>query len=282
MRALALVAPLLLAASSLEAQGIREFSSTRQDHGESRLSTVVRYTGGTLTLRPAPSGILYSLRLTYDADRVQPLATFDAGVPRLTLGTEPLPASGGMRVTHRGTPPAATIELGTHADLDLGIELGAAEASLELGGIRISRLALETGASKSVVRFSESNPIRCSEADLKAGAAELMVLGLGYSRCGEIDFDGGVGKVTLDFSGTWSGPVHLEATMAMGELVLRVPKGVGIQLKLDKFLASFAPAGLTRSADGRVWTSEGFLQASQKLVVDLETAFGGVTLERIN
>src|SRR5262249_50541957 len=73
MRVLGFIAPALLAASSLEAQGIREFSSTRQDHGESRLATVVRYTGGTLTLRPAPSGILYSLRLTYDADRVQPL-----------------------------------------------------------------------------------------------------------------------------------------------------------------------------------------------------------------
>jgi len=264
------------------AQTLREYSSTRQDHGEARLAARVTYAGGTLDLARASSGILYSLRLTYDADRFTPVAQFDPDVPRLTLGTEALGRSGGVRVSHSGTPPAATIGLGTRADLDLDIELGAAEATLELGGIRVSHLKLQTGASKTVVRFSESNPIRCSAAEFSAGAAELAVTGLGYSRCGEITFSGGVGKVTLDFSGPWSGRMHLDAGMAMGELVLRLPKGAGIRLVLDKFLASFAPAGLVRSADGRTWSSAGFDGAPQQLAVDLETAFGGVTVEWID
>jgi len=277
-----LAGAILLGAARVQAQTLREYSSTRQDHGESRLAATIQYTGGTLEVVPAPAGILYALRLTYDADRVAPVARFDAAAPRLTLGTETLRQSGGVRVSHRGTPPAATIGLGTHADLDLDIELGAAEANLELGGIRISRLKLQTGASKTVVRFSDSNPIRCSEAELSAGAAELLVVGLGYSRCGEVDFTGGVGKVTLDFAGRWSGPIHLDANMAMGELVLRVPRQAGVKLELDKFLASFAPAGLVRSADGRTWMSSGFAGSSQQLVVEVETAFGGVTVEWID
>ena len=278
---LAVLVALASTSSAVRAQTLREYSSTRQDHGESRLAATIQYTGGTLELAPAPAGILYALRLTYDADRVAPVARFDAGTPRLTLGTEALRQSGGVRVSHRGTPPAATIGLGTHADLDLDIELGAAEANLELGGIRVSRLSLQTGASRTVVRFSEANPIRCSEAELSAGAAELLVAGLGYSRCGEVHFTGGVGKVTLDFGGRWSGPIHLDANMAMGELVLRVPRQAGVKLELDKFLASFAPAGLVRSADGRTWMSGGFAGASQQLVVEVETAFGGVTVEWI-
>ncbi|MBP2648333.1 MAG: hypothetical protein H6Q77_1957 [Gemmatimonadetes bacterium] len=281
-RALLFATLALAAAGAAQAQTLREYSSTRQDHGESRLATTVQYAGGTLSLVPAPSGILYALRLTYDADRFAPVARFDPAVPRLMLGTEALARSGGVRVSHRGTPPAATIALGTRADLDLDIELGAAEATLELGGIRISRLKLQTGASKTVLRFSEANPIRCTGAELSAGAAELMVTGLGYARCREVDFTGGVGRVTLDFSGRWAGPMRLEATMAMGELVLRLPKRAGIKLELDKFLASFAPAGLVRSADGRTWSSAGFADASQQLVVDLETAFGGVTVEWID
>ena len=269
-------------ADRLHAQTLREYSSTRQDHGESRLAATIQYAGGTLSLVPAPSGILYALRLTYDSDRFAPVARFDPAVPRLTLGTESLSRSGGVRVSHRGAPPAATIGLGTRADLDLDIELGAAEATLELGGIRISRLKLQTGASKTEVRFSESNPIRCSGAEFYAGAAELVVTGLGYSRCGEVDFNGGVGKVTLDFSGRWTGAMQLDAQMAVGELVLRLPKRAGIKLELDKFLASFAPAGLVRSADGRTWSSAGFETAAQQLVVEVETAFGGVTVEWID
>jgi hypothetical protein len=276
------LAALTATAADVHAQTLREYSSTRQDHGESRLSTTISYTGGTLELVPAPANILYALRLTYDADRVAPIARFDPSVPSLVLGTEALPRPGGVRVSHRGTPPAATIGLGTRADHDLDIELGAAEATLELGGIRISRLKLQTGASKTVVRFSEANPIRCTEAELSAGAAELLVVGLGYSRCGEVDFTGGVGKVTLDFDGRWSGPINLDANMAMGELVLRVPRQAGVKLELDKFLASFAPAGLVRSADGRTWMSSGFAAAGQQLVVEVETAFGGVTVEWID
>lgn len=280
--ALLVAPPAAATPAHVHAQSLREYSSTRQDHGESRLAATIQYAGGTLNLVPAPAGILYALRLTYDADRFAPVARFDPAAPRLTLGTESLSRSGGVRVSSRGTPPAATIGLGTRADVDLEIELGAAESTLELGGIRISRLKLETGASKTVVRFSESNPIRCSRAEFSAGAAELMVIGLGYSRCGEVEFNGGVGKVTLDFSGRWAGPLHLDAQMAIGELVLRLPKRAGIKLELDKFLASFAPAGLVRSADGRTWTSAGFVNASQQLVVDLETAFGGVTIEWID
>ena len=276
-----LVAP-AATASVVHGQTLREYSSTRQDHGESRLATTIEYAGGTLNLVPAPSGILYALRLTYDADRFAPVAQYDPSVPQLTLGSETLPRTGGVRVSHRGTPPAATIALGTRADLDLDIELGAAEATLELGGIRVSRIKVQTGASKTVVHFAEANPIRCSGAEFSAGAAELIVTGLGYSRCGEVDFNGGVGKVTLDFSGRWSGQMHLDAGIAVGELVLRLPRRAGIKLELDKFLASFAPAGLVRSADGRTWVSAGFENAPQQLVVELETAFGGVTVEWID
>ena len=70
--------------------------------------------------------------------------------------------------------------------------------------------------------------------------------------------------------------------MAMGELILRVPRQAGVKLELDKFLASFAPAGLVRSADGRTWMSSGVAGASQQLVVEVETAFGGVTVEWID
>ena len=97
-----------------------------------------------------------------------------------------------------------------------------------------------------------------------------------------MDFNGGVGKVTLDFGGRWSGPIQLDANMAMGELILRVPRQAGVKLELDKFLASFAPAGLVRSADGRTWMTSGFAGASQQLVVEVETAFGGVTVEWID
>lgn len=281
MRGLASIGAVLLAVpAAVHAQTLREYSSTRQDHGEPRLSAIIKYAGGELQMLPAQSGILYALRLTYDADRFSPVAEFDPAAPRLILGSETV--SGGIaRASHSTNPPTATIALGTQADLDLDIQLGAAQATIELGGNRVSRLRLETGASQTRLSFSESNPIRCSSAVFTAGAAELMVTGLGHARCSTIEFKGGVGKTTLDFSGTWSGQLHLTAEMAMGEVVLRLPRKAGIKLELDRFLSSFAPAGLTKSADGKTWSTAGFDAAPEQLVVELEAAIGGVSVEWI-
>jgi hypothetical protein len=261
---------------------LREASSSRQHRGETSLNASIRYARGTLRVEPAPTGVLYSLRLTYDEDRFAPLVQFDAARSAITLGVEPV-GSGGIRIGRRnGVEQAASIALGTQAETSLDIALGASDARMELGGIRLQRLKLEAGASRTRLHFSESNPIRCSRADLTAGAGELAVSGLGYAQCTEVSVSGGVGKVTLDFAGRWTGRLHVSAEMAMGELVLRLPRGTGVRLALDRFLTSFAPAGLEKSADGKVWASPGYKPDGNRLDLDVATAVGGVTVEWID
>ena len=62
-------------------------------------------------------------------------------------------------------------------------------------------LEYRTGASQSRVRFSSMNPVACESLSLEAGAAEFRVTGLANANCRRVRFDGGVGEVTLDFSG---------------------------------------------------------------------------------
>jgi hypothetical protein len=162
-------------------------------------------------------------------------------------------------------------------DLDLDVRLGAVDADLELGGLRIGQLSLETGASRAVVRFSQPNGVRCRSAELRAGAAELSVIGLGNSRCDRIEFEGGVGKVTLDLSGSWSTSSQVEVKMAMGEVTLRLPRRVGIRVTLDKFFSSFQPADLVRR--GNSFVSPNYDEAERRIDIDVTTAVGGVTVE---
>lgn len=268
--------------SLLLAQTLRETSSTRQFRGETRLAVAISYAGGTLRVEPAATGVLYAMRLTYDEDRFAPLIRFDAARPAVTLGIEPA-QGGAIRIGRRSSiDQAASIVLGTQAETTLEVALGASEARLELGGIRLQRVALEAGASRAHLQFSEANPIRCSRADLKAGAGELYVSGLGYAQCTEVALSGGVGKVTLDFGGRWTGRMHVQAEMAMGELVLRLPRGTGVRLGLGRFLTSFAPAGLVRNNEGTIWTSPGYQERGTRLELDVEAAIGGVTVEWID
>jgi hypothetical protein len=136
---------------------------------------------------------------------------------------------------------------------------------------------MQAGASQAVIRFSSPNRSRCRAAEITAGAAELTLLGLGNSRCDRFELEGGMGKVTLDFGGAWTSSTQAEVKMAVGELTLRLPRNAGVRLTLDRFLASFDPAGLVRAGNG--FQSPGYESAERRLDIQVTTAVGGVRVE---
>lgn len=268
---------LCLWAGAAQAQTMRPFTTFRQLHGESRLNVWVEYGAGSLRVEPGQPGELYRMNLSYDEDRFVPLSDFDASSRTAVLGLR-AEGHGGVRVVSRNQlRQLASIALSPRADLVLDLSIGAVDAEVELGGLRISDLDLKTGASRATVRFSRPNGMRCRHAAFSAGAAEVSVFGLGNSRCDQIGFEGGVGKVLLDFSGAWSSSAHVEVKMAMGAITLRLPRRVGIRLASTKFLSSFEPGGLVRRGDSFV--SPNYDSAKHRLDLDLTTAMGGVSVE---
>ncbi len=270
---------LLPAAATLHAQTMMDASASRQLHGESRLDARIDYAAGTLRVAPADAATLYRLQLRYDRDRYLPLARYSAADGRVALGVETT-GGPGLRVSSREhLAQEATVALSSRVDLALDITLGATEGELELGGLRLRSLSLRNGASRTSIRFSRPNGARCSRASFSTGAAELEVTGLGNSRCAEVALDGGVGRVTLDFSGDAAGDTRARLDMTLGELVLRVPRGMGLRLTSDRLLASLETAGLTRR--GGAFVSPGYERAMHHLDVSLSSTLGGVSVEWI-
>ncbi len=278
MRRLVLPAlALSMGASGAAAQSMRPFSTYRQWHGETRMDARLDYAAGALRLAAGRPGELYRMDVLYDGDRYVPVSDFDAARGGVALGLR-ASGEGGLRVVSKGQlRQTASVTFSPKSDLALAVRLGAVDGDLELGGLRLTELSLEAGASRATVRFSQPNAARCRAALLSAGAAELTVLGLGNSRCDRIAFEGGVGRVTLDFGGAWTSGSRVEVKMALGEVALRLPRQVGIRITLDKFLATFEPQGLVRR--GTSFLSPGYDQATRHLDIDVTTAVGGVTVD---
>ncbi len=271
---------LSLGAASASAQSMRAFTTFRQLHGETRLQADLDYRAGGLRIAPGRASELYRMDASYDEDRYVPTSDFNAARGIVSLGIRPA-GEGGLRVvSRRQLRQDANVAFSPTVDLDLDITLGAVDADLELGGLSLSELTMQTGASRTVIRFSQPNRSRCQAAEITAGAAEVTILGLGNSRCDRIDFEGGVGKVTLDFDGAWTSSSDARVKMAMGELTLRLPRRVGVRLTLDRFLASFDPAGLVKTGDG--FQSAGYDRAERRLDIDVTTAIGGVRVEWVD
>lgn len=274
----AVVATAAAVPSTAEAQTWRNLTSSRQLWDTQPISVAVSYGAGELTVRPIESdGLLYRMEMRYDEERVAPVAEFDSASRHLNLGLRKREDRGG-----RGdfSDARADIHLTDQAPIDLALRFGAGKATIDLTGLQIERLHLETGASEAEMRISTPNPIRAKEVAMRAGAAEFRVEGLGNLRAERISFQGGVGSTTLDFGGAWEQDASARVQMGMGSVVLRFPRSLAVRINRNAVLTSFDATGFTRR-DGNFF-SDNWDTAEQRLTLDLDAAFGSVTVEWID
>ena len=269
------LAALAGADSPAAAQTLRDFSVERGRRSETSLRAIVDFAAGELFIRPSTSNALYRLQLAYDADRYEPVGQYDATRGTVHLGVDKRPERKG--VPRDQLPQRAVVELSPDVDLTIEANLGAAESSLELGGLRIEDLAVSTGASRTEVRFSRANPGRCRQAQVTTGAAEFRVKQLGNSGCRRWTIEGGVGQVRLDLDGAWPEGAEVRVRMTVGAVVLEAPRDLGIRIELDRFLAAFERAGFRR--DGNTYVSDNYRSARRTVDLTIETTLGNVKVE---
>jgi hypothetical protein len=265
--ALLVMAATLAAPRPAQAQDWRTFSSARNVAGESGLHVIIEYGAGTINLAPASAGTLYRSRIRYDADGFRPVADYTPG--RLRLGVEG--STGRSRSVRSGE---LDLRLGPDVPVQLELKFGAAEATLELGGIPISSLDVQTGASTTQLRVSSPNTVPCRSASIQVGAARFTATGLGNLRAEQLRVQGGVGEVVLDFTGAWSGSMNATVTMGLGSLTLRMPRGLGVRIEREGRLASFDGQELIRR--GNTYYSENWDAAASRLTLTVEAALGSV------
>ena len=104
--AFGLALALSFASAPLEGQSPRTMTASRQLGRESDLDVRVTYGAGRFTVRSAPEGMLYRMKLRYDEDQFDPISEFDGH--NLHLG-----------VDARGH----NVRVGKHEGGDLEVEL---------------------------------------------------------------------------------------------------------------------------------------------------------------
>jgi len=263
-----------LLAAPLSAQTMREFDYSRPQAGERRLHAVIEFAAGRLDLRPATPGRLYGLSLRYDADRFRPIGRYDAEAGQVNLGVEGI-GGGGIRVDRgKALPQDALIELPTGVELTLDASLGAAESTLELGGLRLSALDLKTGASRTTINFASRTTGACRTASVASGAGELTVNSAGNSGCRSWRLEGGVGAVHLDLGGAWPADARVTLNMALGGVTLAVPRDLGVRVRMSGFLSGFDAKGFEK--EGKTYTSANYGTAKRHIEIEVSSALGGV------
>ena len=276
-------------------QDWRDFRSARQLRGVETLDVQLLYAGGSMRVSPSEATLLYDAQLRYDAEHWVPRRDWrregDAGRLRLMVSSRedgPTAVEATLRLDGdlefelsdiEASDDAGRLALALNPSVPtrLRVGVGAGRARLELGGMALTALEFMTGAGDVRVGFARENRVPMELLSVKSGATGLVAENLGNARFERMEFYGVIGDVTLDFSGAWRSSAEAEIKMALGELVMRVPREIGVRVTRSG-LASLSAEGFRREADA--WVSPNWESAGVRFEIALAAGLGSVTVER--
>lgn len=250
-------------------QDWQTLSLNRGMAGEQQMRVDVEYGAGKLSVAAGTTEQLYQARLRYDASAFEPVTSYSDG--QLQIGMKDAELRG--RKLEAGS---LDLQLNPNVALDLDLAFGAAEAKIDLGGLRVRSLEISTGASKTDLAFSQLNPVAAERVVLQVGAAQFIATGLGNANTGRLSVEGGVGDIDLDFTGALPSDMNISVEMGLGHLTLRLPREVGVRIQKDGILSSIKGAALVQR--GNVYYSPDYDSAERRLHFDIDAAFNAISV----
>ncbi|MCD6081429.1 hypothetical protein J7J56_00880 [candidate division WOR-3 bacterium] len=130
--------------------------------------------------------------------------------------------------------PEFDVYLPPNMVMEVELNLGAARFDIDLGGLTITRLELNTGAIKG--RISCTGRASVEAIELNVGAAKLAIEDLGNISPKLLDINCGVSNLTLSLNGDWSDTCDIHIVTALSKITVKAPTELDIQLITEGFL----------------------------------------------
>ena len=245
--------------------------------GAQRVNLDLSFGVGRLTIAPGSNADIAVIDIDRDISRVR--ETFDyetrGGTSYVTLESRPRKSVHNLDSEHNRWEMTLSNRYPTEARF----ELGACEADIELGGIPLTELKVETGAAGTTLSFSEPNPKRMRELRVEAGAASVKLLNLGNARFDFMKFEGGAGAFDLDFRGQYEGECEVSVEVGVSSADIILPEGVAVRIETDEdnwfSSVDIQKRKLSRVEDG-VYESKDYEEAKDRILLRIEVGLGSV------
>lgn len=271
----------LAPASLARAQELRMLHTARQLVDSQPLSVDVAFGAGKFTLYPIEGRLLYEMRLRYDEGATDAVHEYDAENRSLRLGLDRRSASFGIRALRGGSHKKSSelnVGLGNTMPMELSISVAGTESTLELGGLRLTRLLVNCAASGMTLNFGVPNRVAMETLTLKIAAAGAKIQNLGNANASTVMIKGAAGGLRLDFGDAVMRDMTVRTELALGSLEIALPRSVGIMVRAKSRLGGFDGGGLNKVGDA--WYSENWNQATRKVTIESTTFLGGFALSR--
>jgi hypothetical protein len=231
----------------------------------------LEFGAGDLSLHPGGEGLL-SGSARFNVADFEPIVDDRGSQVTLrsgTLRTDQLPAGWSSDVINEWD-----LRLGPDP-MNLAVNIGAAQASLDLGGLDLRDLDINSGAAQLSLVFSEPLAGDMEHLILNAGAAKLQLADLANAHAGQISIKAAGASLDLDFSGDLDQPTTVTIEGAAGDFTVSVPQDTAARMTTSGALLSVNAQGNWNQQDGAYVHPGG----GPEITIKITAAAGNITLK---
>ena len=129
------------------------------------------------------------------------------------------------------------LKLPSGVPLQLYINTATYSGNIDLTNLQIENFHLNSGASQTNIAFNQPNLIDLKNINIKTGASTIKMLGLANANFNEMNFTGGAGSYTFDFSGNLTKKSKVNISAGAAKIILKIPSAIGSKIIIERFPA---------------------------------------------
>jgi hypothetical protein len=235
----------------------------------------IGFAAGQLNVEPAEQQALVAGTATYNAEQLSPVISTDDG--NVTMTTGEIDNFNDLNFDFSLNQRTNRWDLTLAPEpMVLQLDAGAFHGSIELGGLAIEDLKVSSGAADLSLSFSQPNLANMGTFELNTGASSVDLAGLANAGFEQMQFQGGAGDFTLDFSGDLRAATDVRVEAALSSVKLVIPEGINAEIQVDGALANVGtPSGF--SSSGRTYTQDG---SGPQLTIHVQLGAGDLQIKR--
>jgi hypothetical protein len=127
------------------------------------------------------------------------------------------------------------LKLPSGIPLQLYINTATYSGDIDLTNLQIENFYLNSGASQTNIVFNQPNLIELRNINIKTGASSIKMLGLANANFDKMNFTGGAGSYTFDFSGNLTKKMKVNIDAGVAKIILKIPSAIGTKIIIKRF-----------------------------------------------
>ncbi|GAG61242.1 unnamed protein product [marine sediment metagenome] len=165
------------------------------------------------------------------------------------------------------------LKLPSGIPLQLYINTATYSGDINLTNLLIENFYLTTGAGQTNILFNQPNLINLKNINIKTGASTIKMLGLANANFDKMNFTGGAGSYTFDFSGDLTKKSKVNINVGAAKIVLKIPSNIGTKIIFRNFPASKLDIVGFKKINDQTYISPEYGKSTAELDIEIKGGF---------